>query len=327
MPSKCYHSHSHTGCPKKGKKARGLEEEEGLSHETESDDNLRYSASHEAESGEESASSSDGPSSRDAAHTSEEETYRRKLAGNGAYPYPIKLPDQVCAPRRIKATLDVSCMLDARCNRDEITIYQSPPSTVEYEFGNMPLPVSGTLFNQMYPECPVTAAFTEQGESDYNVRGTYIQNFNVADCAFEVFTDDPSLEETVIPLLMSFEPLYGGLGDYVEFDLAIISSCGEPTLLPVVFDSDRFQVNLWDDLQIPFSPYVADENCGDTTFSMLTSFSNRRNLDNTAGSIFDADFEENLVFGVAVDRVTAPGIYNFSIQTNYLMKNGGERTV
>ena len=184
---------------------------------------------------------------------------------NAAYPYPIEIPTPACALQKMQTGLDLGCELDGRCSRDEITIYQTPPPVVEYEFGNLALPVAGTLFLQAHPECPVKTSFIEEGEDNYNIMGDYIQNFNDEDCSFEIFTDDPSLSDAIIPLRMEFEPMFGGLGDAYDFELAILSGCTDKDPAPVKFAKDRFSVNLWTDLFVPFEMDLDSMNnaCGE----------------------------------------------------------------
>ena len=235
---------------------------------------------------------------------------------NARYPYPIEIPAPACRLQKMQTGLDLGCELDGRCSRDEITIYQTPPPVVEYEFGNLALPVAGTLFLQKHPECPIKQSFTEKGEDEFNIAGDYIHNFNEEDCSFEIFTEDPGLAEAIIPLRMEFEPMYGGLGDAYDFELAILSGCADEDPTPVVFPVDRVSVSLWTDLQVPFEMSGSGNACGRTEYEMVAP----------QITAFEADFAEGLVFGTPTDRVNEPGVYSVAIATNLHMDDGSVRS-
>ena len=75
-------------------------------------------------------------------------------------------------------------------------------------------------------------------------------------------------------------------------------------------------MNLWAELNVPFEPTIPSPACGETTFSLVQ---------NDGGvTAFQADWEENLVFGTPVDRVTEPGLYSLSIKTDFVVERTGE---
>lgn len=145
----------------------------------------------------------------------------------------------------LSTTLPLACYLDGRCANDEITITSAPPVEISYAFGDLALPISGVSYSQMYPECPITTKLSELGRSNFNMVGQYITNFDQDFCSFDIFTEDPNLENTTIPMKITVDPVFGGSGDATIFNIFIQPTCGDVIVEPVLLPSTSYNVSLW----------------------------------------------------------------------------------
>lgn len=165
----------------------------------------------------------------------------------------------------------------------------------------------------MYPECPLTKKMTELNRSSFNMVGQYIKNFEEDFCSFEIFTDDPNLENTTIPMKISVDPFYGSSGDATIFNIFIQPVCGEVNLEPVLLPNTFYNTPLWSPVEIIYDPFYADLNCGATSFQLVQ-------LDING---FIIDEQNDMVVGTPIDRVTQPGTYDFAIQSQVESANNG----
>lgn len=161
------------------------------------------------------------------------------------------------------ASIPVNCILDGRCSRDEITITQSAPEQINYISADPPLPVIDTQYTQLYPVCPVVVNMVEAGYETFNVMDTYVYDFVDDSCEFNVFNDNLDLQGVSIPMTITAEPYFGGIGARNDFWINILPQC-DPYVEPVSFENYLYSIPLWSPVEVSFDPFFADEACGAT---------------------------------------------------------------